>query len=297
MWTASFTAHRDDATAFVLALEDIAFAVSQFEDGQSEGQTWRIDALFEAEPSSAELIARLAIAGTQVKSDCPAITITRVPDQDWVASTLSTFSPLRIGRFWVHGSHHQGSIPAGCLPLQIDASTAFGTGEHASTYGCLSAIDQLGKRSQLTRLIRSQRSPAVLDLGCGTGILAMAAARLWRCSVLATDIDAEAVRVAERVVGINGLRRLVDLVQADGVADRRIHSAGPFALITANILARPLRRLSAQVSHLLVPGGRLVLSGLLHKQAPMVLNAYRVQGLYLECLLQRGKWATLVLKR
>ena len=297
MWTVSFTAHRDDATAFVLALDDIAVAVSQFEDGQSDGQTWRIDALFDGEPNSAELTARLAIAGTQVENASPPFTITRVPDQDWVASTLSTFSPMRVGRFWVHGSHHHGAIPAGSLPLQVDATTAFGTGEHASTHSCLQAIDQLGKQSSVTRLIRSQTSPAVLDLGCGTGILAMAAARLWRCSVLASDIDSEAVRVAQHMIHANGLRQLVELIQADGVFHRRIHSAAPFALITANILARPLRRLSAEVSTILMPGGRLVLSGLLQTQIPMVLNAYRAQGLRLKRVLRRGKWATLVLKR
>ena len=247
MWTVSFTANRDDATAFVLALDDIAVAVSQFEDGQSDGQTWRIDALFDEEPDTAELTARLAIAGTQVEKPSPSFTITRVLNQDWVASTLSTYSPLRVGRFWVHGGHHRGLVPAGSLPLRVDAATAFGTGEHESTSGCLSAIDQLGKRSPFTRLVRSQTSPAVLDLGCGTGILAMAAARLWRKSVLATDIDTETVRVANRMVHTNGLRHVVELIQANGVADRRIHSAAPFALISANILARPLRRLSADV--------------------------------------------------
>ena len=204
---------------------------------------------------------------------------------------------MRIGRFWVHGSHHRGTAPAGSVPLQVDAATAFGTGEHATTDGCLLAMDDLAKRSSFKRLVRSHGPVSILDFGCGTGILAMVAGKSWSCAVLASDIDPEAVRVSRRVVRANGLHNIVRVIHADGVSHRSIRSQAPFVLITANILARPLRRLSADLTAVLAPGGCLVLSGLLQKQIPFVLNAYRTQGLRLERLYRLGEWATLVVRR
>lgn len=297
MWTVSFIVPEAAVTAFALALDDIAVSVSQFEDTTSAGRAWRIDALFEQEPNRADLISRLALVERHANATTANLQITQVPDTDWVAATLSSFNPMHIGRFWVHGGHHRGSAPPGTLPLQIDASTAFGTGEHATTYGCLMAIDDLAKRNRFRRTVMLAGGTPILDVGCGTGILAMAAARRWPVNALASDIDKEAVRVARAIVLANGLANRVTVVQADGITQRHIMTESPYALITANILARPLCRMAKDFAAALAPRGRIILSGLLNNQVSMVRSAYQVCGLTMERRISVGEWAALILKR
>lgn len=297
MWAVSFTVNRDNVKAFASALDDVAVAVSQFEESRIGQNVWRIDALFEREPNQSEVKTWFSKATAFCQSPVPPMIIAPVPDTDWLAETLTSFSPIQVGRFWVHGRHHTGSMPPGMVPVQVEATTAFGTGEHATTQACLLAIDALANYSPFVRLLRSTRSPPVLDIGCGTGVLAIAAAKHWRCSVLASDIDLEAVQVTHQMVRNNGLHESINVVRSAGVRHRTILHSGPYALITANILAQPLCDIAMPVARLLMTGGRLVLSGLLKQQVSFVLSAYRQQRLHLERTIFRGPWATLVLKR
>jgi ribosomal protein L11 methyltransferase len=302
MWSVSLEVPAAAVERFRAVLSDVAVAVSSFEvpddtDPLAPAKFWQIDFLLSESLPETVLNAAFNDAAMACGIPEPPYTRTEIADQDWLAATASAFPPLAIGRFWVHGRHDAGSTPPGRLPLQVDAATAFGTGEHATTYGCLFALERLAKRHDLRERMARTGPVGVLDVGTGTGILSFAAARLWPVQALATDIDAEAVRVATRAAHTNGLHHRVRFATADGTAHRAIRRHAPYALITANILARPLVRLAPHLTRLLAPGGRLILSGLLTSQVPMVANAYRAQGLVRERVTARDAWATVTLRR
>lgn len=301
MWSVSVVVPARAVDHFTALFADVAVAVSSFEvpeeDPLAPAQQWQVDYLFPI--SMLETVLEDAFKDAAAASDVamPSYTQAEVADADWVAATASAFPPLSIERFWIYGGHDAETVPLGRFPLQIDAATAFGTGEHATTHGCLSALADLAKRRSLRGQLARSGRVSVLDVGCGTGILAFAAARQWPVYVFATDVDAEAVRVATLAARTNRLHNRVRFETADGTAHRRIRQHAPYAVITANILARPLVRLAPALTHLLAPGGRLILSGLLTSQVPMVANAYRQQGLVRERVTERNAWATLTLKR
>lgn len=301
MWSVSFRVPASSADAFAQVMGDKTVSVSAFEvldeNGRQIGDEWQIDLLCPSQPKDSDLTAQLALIAASEGVSQPSVTVTRVPDTDWVAANLSTFQPIKAGRFWVHGSHDAGTCPPGLFPLCVDAATAFGTGEHETTRGCLLALDALAKQTSVNRLVATSGPIATLDVGCGTGVLAMAMARQWPGRVLATDIDPEAVRVARVTARANGLHLRLQFVEADGVDGRTIRGPAPYAVIAANILARPLCKMAEGMAELLAPGGRMVLSGLLVTQIAMVLNVYRAQGLALERTYEIGDWATLVLSR
>ena len=208
---------------------------------------------------------------------------------DWVEKVQKDFPPFRLGRFFVHGSHARDAVPRSALPLLIDAVAAFGTGEHATTAGCLEALALLRKKMPRVR--------RVLDMGCGTAILAIAAAKLWPCAwVDACDNDAMAVRVSAHNLRANRVNRRSRAWVSDGYRPARVRRAGPHTLVVANILARPLMKMARAASVQTDPGGVLVLSGLLRSQERMVLAAHQAQGRYLVQRLRRGNWSVLVLR-
>jgi len=273
----------DAATAVLALLDDLAGAVSAFEITPEE---WRVEAYPPSSVLSPALGAELALAAAAAGGTLVEIGEGQLPDRDWLAENQLAFPPLRVGRFFIYGSHHRGRVPAGAIGIMLDAATAFGTGEHPSTRGCLMALDRLARRHRFRR---------PLDVGTGTGILAVAAAKLLHRRVLASDIDRGAVRVARHNVARNGVAGLVRVSGADGYRDRAIRKL-PYDLILSNILARPLALLARDLARTLMPGGRAVLSGLLRRQEPIVLAPHRGCGIVLERRLVIDGWSTLVLR-
>jgi ribosomal protein L11 methyltransferase len=195
------------------------------------------------------------------------------------------------GRYVAHRHHLKGVVGPGRIGLEVDAGLAFGTGAHESTYGCLMALDWLARRW------RPGRVRATLDMGCGSGILAVAMAKTWSAPVIACDIDAAAVRVSRATASRNGVGRLVRAVESDGYRSRAVRRPGAYDLVCANILARPLCRMARELKHHLARGGVTVLSGFLVRQDAGVLNAHRAQGLRLVRRIAVGDWLTLVVRR
>ncbi len=261
-------------------LGDTLLALSRFEDGTA----WRVTALTSSEPDG-DLLARLGLA---LQRDETVVGPTKVPDEDWVSKSQRDMPPITAGRFWVRGSHIKGAAPPAAIPILVDAATAFGTGHHESTEGCLLMLDRLG---------RYLRPASVLDIGTGTGILAVAAAKIWRVPVVATDVDPDAIKVATHVVQKNYVARWVRCVVATGTAGRETAAAGPFDLIIANILARPLAALAPAVARNAAPGARIALSGILTSQTAQVVAAYRNAGFYRTEGIILGDWITLGFRR
>ncbi|NNG03229.1 MAG: 50S ribosomal protein L11 methyltransferase [Inquilinus sp.] len=268
------------------ALGDTVSAVSVF--GEEEAPTRLVEGFGAAKPDRAALAVRLALLARARGVDEPELAIERIPPTDWLAASYQAFPPIRVGRFHIHGSHEPGEVPAGAIGLCIDAATAFGTGEHPTTAGCLTALEQLAKRRGVGR---------ALDMGCGSGILAFAVARLWHTPVLAVDVDAESVRVARHNARLNRVAGLVRAARGDGYASRAVAGGGPYDLIVANILARPLAAMAKDLSAHLAPGGTAILAGLLERQQAQVLAAHRAQGLVLVGRVRAGIWPTLILAK
>lgn len=257
-------------------------AVAAFETDEGE---WHVEAYFAHAPDEAGIrdLLRLVIGD---RAD--AVTFAAIAQKDWVKASLDGLKPVRAGRFLVHGSHDRHTVKANDIAIEIDAALAFGTGHHGTTLGCLQAlVDELRRR-------RPQR---VLDVGTGTGILALAAARALRRTTIAGDIDPVAVEVARDNARLNGAGSHIRYYVAPGVRHALADRPRRFDLVFANILAKPLRQLAPSIARVLAGPGTLILSGLLARDVPGVLSAYAAQGLRLQRRTDREGWATLVLKR
>ena len=283
LWQSRFWVPAAAVEPLLAALED-ELSVSAFEDPEQAGR-WAITLIHQGRPDPDALRAGLAplVAAWQVDLD---LELTLVPSTDWLQRTSETFPPQRIGRFWIYGSHITEPPPADAVPIQLDAGLAFGSGEHDSTRGCLMALDQLARQRRLRR---------VLDLGCGAGILAIAAAKCWPVRVLAVDNDPIAVAVARENAGNNRVGSRVRCRLSEGYD--KLRRAGPFDLILANILADPLCEMANDTARYLAPGGVAVLSGLLDRQAATVVDVHRRAGLRFRRAVGEGPWRTLVMGR
>jgi ribosomal protein L11 methyltransferase len=273
------------ARALAGALENLIVpqpeAVSLFEDGKGG---WSVEAYFASPPDVAALGDLLA---NTVGQAVPSLKLEDVPDLNWVAISQAALPPVAAGRFVVHGSHDCDRIPHGPNALVIDAGEAFGTAHHATTLGCLLTIDRLARWRSFQR---------VLDLGCGSGVLAIAAARaLPRADILATDNDPEAVAVAKSNARANGVGQRIAFACAMGLEHPWLRHAVPFDLVVANILAAPLQALAPKVAKAVRCGSVVVLSGLLNHEAAEVISCYVVQGFRLLEHRRIAGWSTLVL--
>jgi ribosomal protein L11 methyltransferase len=277
------SAHRVvDLVAESFVAEDAAASMTETAPGR-----WRVAIYFHASPDKNAVRALVAAAAGPEAGK--ALSFGRLAAKDWVGESLAGLQPIAAGRFIVHGAHDRARVPVNRIGIEIEAALAFGTGHHGTTRGCLLAIDRLGKSSG------APRPRSILDLGTGTGVLAIAAARAWRRRLLATDIDADAVRVARENARLNGVVPLIEVVEANGLAAPAIRSRAPFDLVVANILLGPLQRLASPLTKAIAPGGYLVLSGLLSAQANAALSAYH--ALPLERRIEIDGWTTLILKR
>ena len=260
-----------------LELEGATYSI--LEEDEDAGR-WRIDG-FPRNDGEAEAFRRVLGAFGEL------VTITEVlADADWLAMALSGLPPVRAGRFFVYGMHDLGRTPVNTVNLRIEAGAAFGTGHHGTTVGCLLAYD---------RLLKAHRYARVLDVGCGTGILAIAAAKSRTAVAVGTDIDPVSVRISRENALLNQAR--ARFVRADGLGHRAVRDHGPYDLVFANILARPLVALTQPIKGALKPGGTAILSGLLRSQERMVRAAYLARGFRLVTRIHRDAWATLVLRR
>lgn len=274
---------KTSAEALAEALEGLSpeptgVGAFEIEDGSN---LWEVGAYFEEAPDRAGLALLATIHQAR------AFAVSQLPEVDWVAHVRRELAPVTAGRFFLYGSHDAENVPVDAVPLLIEASMAFGTGHHGTTQGCLRALDRLAAESPAPG--------AVLDLGCGTAVLAMAAARVWPgAQVMAGDFDPVAVDVAQTNIDANRLTGRVKLVQAKGLNHSDLAYAVPFDLIFANILKAPLIDLAPEITAALAPGGVVILSGLLNEQAGEVAQVYACSGNNLRAREEIGDWTTLV---
>ncbi len=286
--------HCEAATALRIAdiivesfdpADTAAAAFEETVNGRDIGP-WVVEAYFGAAPDERQV--RALVAAAAGNETAQVVRFGRVEACDWVAHSLEGLAPVRVGRFLVHGGHDRGAGWAHEIAIEIEAALAFGTGHHGSTRGCLALLDCIAKR---------RRPPAVLDVGTGTGVLAIAAARTFHISVRAGDIDPIAVATAKANAKRNRAAVLVRTVQADGINHRALKSGAPYDLVIANILAAPLRTLAPALAKVLAPSGEILLSGLLPRDVQGVVSAYRTQKIALVGRVDVEGWATLLMRR
>ena len=257
-------------------------AIAAFE--RSDGR-WGISVHFAEAPDQTSIRELVGIAaGDDVARD---ITFDTVKAKDWVKATLEELVPVRAGRFVVHGHHDRSKVPPNKLGIEIEAALAFGTGHHGTTRGCLLLLDHV---------LKARHPARVLDLGTGTGVLAIAAAKALHCKVLASDIDPLSVRVARDNARLNTTGNLVETIRATGFSAPQFAKHGPFDLVLANILANPLRQMATPMARHLAPSALVILSGLLPYQAQGVIAAYRARGLVLLRHLRIEGWSSLLMR-
>ncbi len=259
------------------ATEALTFSILEEDE---DHDVWRIDA-FPTEADEQAAIVRVLGGYPKLR------VVTEVlADADWLAMALSGLPPVRAGRFFVYGAHDKGLAPASTVNLRIEAGAAFGTGHHGTTVGCLLAFSDL---------LKARRFERVLDVGCGTGVLAIAAARTGSPIAVGTDIDGPSVRIANENAQLNAAR--ARFVHASGLDDPLVRNDGPYDLVFANILAPPLVALSGDIKRALKPGGFAILSGLLRTQERRVSAAYTSKGFRMVRRIHRDAWSALVLQR
>jgi ribosomal protein L11 methyltransferase len=285
---ASFAIGNEQAAKRVVDLLTESFfegqaAIAAFE---GPGGRWDITVHFAEAPDQASIRNLVGIAaGDEVAQD---IAFDTVEAKDWVKATLEELVPVRAGRFIVHGHHDRSRVPPNKLGIEIEAALAFGTGHHGTTRGCLLLLDSV---------LKAYRPRRVLDLGTGTGVLAIAAAKALQINVLASDIDPLSVKVAHDNARLNGTGDLVETIRATGFSAPQFAHRGPFDLVLANILANPLRQMATPMAKHLAPSALIVLSGLLPHQARSVIAAYRARGLVLVRQIRIEGWSSLLLRK
>lgn len=290
VWRIDFRVPKQHHEAFEDVLEPYCMALASFEDEKADD--WKIEGYTSAEPDSAGISARIEALADDLGISRPRAFFDLMPPKNWLEDNLSDFPPLQVGRYYIHGTHVARKPLGGLIELVLDSGSAFGSGEHATTEGCLRAMEKLARRYRFRR---------ILDMGCGSGILSMAAARTWARPVFASDIDDESTRVTLANAEQNQLRHLIQATTGDGYASRLVRANGPYDLIVCNILANPLISMAGDLErHLLKDRNRpafAVLSGLLERDANRVIAAHRARGLKLSKKWVINGWVILLLSR
>lgn len=265
--------------------EGTTLSVSLMRKGDPFTGEWALQWLVEGVPDRAAIMAVLTPLAAEMGIAAPVPDIAPLPEVNWLEQSYRQFPPFSVGPFFIHGSHCNDLVPDGQTGLEIEAATAFGSGEHGTTSGCLILLDRLKQNGF--------EPENILDMGCGSGILAIAATKLWDRPVLAVDIDPESIRVTENHANANAVSGRITGIAGDGFAV----VDGAFDLIIANILPNPLKEMAPALMDHLNPGGHAILSGLLLDQAQAVLDVYAANGATLVTRLDRGEWTALLLRK
>ena len=280
---------RSVADLIVESFEPAEAASTAFETDDllpGGGRAWLVEAYFGWEPDEEAIRALIAVASDEATARSATFGLTE--KRDWVANSLAGLKPVRAGRFLVHGAHDRSRVRANDVAIEIEAGLAFGTGHHGTTRGCLLHFD---------RLLKRRRPKRVLDVGCGAGVLAIAAAKVLRRKVWLGDIDPIAVEVANANARLNGVGALCRAIVSRGVENARLREAAPYDLVFANILAKPLRLLAPSLAAVISADGEAIVSGLLLADVPGVLASWRAQGFHLAERIELEGWASLRLRR
>ncbi len=287
-WRLALIGDKAEVAAFEEALEPFAPALLAFEADEEKG-LWSLEAIGEDQPDRDGIAAALAEAAKSLGIAVPDYTLEPLEQRDWLRENLISFPPLPIGRFFVHSCHVPPPNRSGRVAILVDAATAFGSGEHPTTMGCLLALHALKRLDN--------RPARVLDMGCGSGILSIGAAKIWPVEVDAVDIDPESVRVTRFNAVRNRVAARLRADAGDGYRSPLVRGNAPYDLILSNILAKPLMKMAPALDRALARGGVAVLSGLLTKQEAMVLSAHRARGLVKIASFRHRAWSTLVLRK
>lgn len=290
-WQSRFFVPAHAVAAFLEApeLDDLSVAAYEIDGAENgDGDMWRVEMLHRAPPDRDDLAVLLEPIAARAEMTGLRIDIEELPDENWVERVQTLFEPFEIERFWIHGSHVEEAPPDGLVPIQLDAGLAFGSGEHATTEGCLRLLHDEAKQRRFT---------TVLDMGCGAGLLAIAAAKCWPSNVLAVDNDPIAVDVTRENARINGVDDRISALTSDGYADPAIKAFGPYDLILSNILADPLCDMAGDLANHLAPDGVAILAGLLDRQASKVIASHQTCGLFLKRKLSIKPWTILLMSR
>jgi ribosomal protein L11 methyltransferase len=286
LWIVTITLPASVGEFFGDALGDGAVAVTVVSPPRHPMA--RVEAIYDHEPDAVDMRTKLDILAAASDIPAPEFMIQPAPPLDWLKKVAEDFPPLPIGRWTVHGAMHRDKVPVHLRAMQIDATNAFGTGEHPTTRGCLLMLDKILKTG-----FRPHR---MADIGCGSGILAMGCVQVARGLAVAVDLDPDSVQIALGNVRANGLSGHVRVGRSRGYAASLVRRHAPYDLIMANIFARPLSQMAKDLKKNLRPGGRVILSGLLTSQANLVIAAHRLQGLALIEHLKIGEWSILALR-
>lgn len=289
MWQILITTHRDYLDIFSVVIEDDCVTTSfvEIEDPNAawDSDHWYIEGHSLGQPDEHDLRVRLMLVATSYGVDVPTLVVQPLPNNNWLEDMWEKFPPQTVGPFFIHSHYYKGDVPNGLHPIILDAATAFGSGEHGTTAGCMNALSDLKNDGFIWK------NP--VDVGCGSGILSLAACHLVPVPILAIDNDDEAVRVTQQNAELNHMNHLIDARLGDGLKD----VTQSFDLIIANILAAPLITLAPQMAENLRDNGFIILSGLLDWQEEDVLKAYTDKKFTLHKRYNINRWMTLVLRR
>ena len=290
LWKIDAVLDNDELEVFETAFDSVAESttIQEIEKGENKGK-WLFSAFSESKPDMTQLKASFEVLSFINNMPVPKYTIEEIENKNWLLENMKQLEPITAGRFYIYGSHITDAPPKGLISLKVDATTAFGSGKHFTTKSCLIAFDEMLKHGF--------KPEKVLDMGCGTGILAVAAAKVTGKSALAVDIDEEAVKVAKITVEANKVENLVQVKIGNGYAADSPVRGKCYDLIFQNILAGPLVEMAADTYAHVSDGGAAILSGLLKNQAKWVVEAYVKAGFVLENQLDLEEWSTLIVRK
>ncbi len=288
-WKLEMLVSEDSLPSFEMALDGDEVALLAMETKEGSG-IWKLEAIYQDRPDMSEIDIKIELAAKSLGIDVPVYTIGALPHKNWLKDSIISFPPVTIDNYYIYGSHIKEAPPKDKIPLKIDAATAFGSGEHPTTAACIKAIGFVASG----KYKKAKRVKNVLDMGCGSGILSIAAAKTFKCPILAVDIDKEATRVTSESAKTNEVSEYITTCTGNGYKDDMVKDGALYDLILANILARPLISMASDARRNLRPDGILVLSGLLQSQEDWVSSAYRVEGFTLIKKYHIGEWSALI---